>query len=89
MIDDRIEKSYKTKREVKSSNTQGAVGEINGIGAIGVARGLRKAEARLRLSCSQCMGLPPLVPPLPHLSDLPLHQLAAIFCSWSACIKLR
>lgn len=31
-----------TKREVKSSNTQGAVGEINGIGAIGVARGVEK-----------------------------------------------
>jgi len=57
--------------------------------AIGATGRLRKAEARLRLSCSQCMSLPPLIPPLSHLSDLPLRQLAGIFCSWSACIKLR
>lgn len=90
MINDRIRKDYNTD-ENGSEKLECTRGDRRNeqYRAIGAAGRLRKAEARLRLSCPQCMGLPPLIPPLPHLSDLPLRQLAAIFCSWSACIKLR
>jgi len=73
VIDDHIRKDHNTDKN-GSEKLECKDGRRNKrYRAIGAARRLRKAEARLRLSCPQCMGLPPLVPPLPHLSDLPLR----------------